>query len=107
VFRELGIEKAVLIGLSMGGSSPRSSPSSYGHLLKALVLADTTAHGIGPDATDDAFLAVADKQGYKKAVQDLSDIIQFRGLAGASRLGATRSRSYPGIRRPGSGSLAQ
>jgi hypothetical protein len=30
VFRELSIEKAVLIGLSMGGSSPKSSPSSIG-----------------------------------------------------------------------------
>jgi 3-oxoadipate enol-lactonase len=74
VFRELSIEKAVLIGLSMGGIVTQKFALKYGHLLKALVLADTTAHGIGPDATDDAFLAVADKQGYKKAVQDLSDI---------------------------------
>ena len=35
---------------------------------------DTTSHGIGPDATPDAFLAMADKRGLKKAVQDLSDI---------------------------------
>jgi 3-oxoadipate enol-lactonase len=74
VFRELSIEKAVLIGLSMGGIVAQKFALKYGHLLKALVLVDTTAHGIGPDATDDAFLAVADKQGYKKAVQDLSDI---------------------------------
>ena len=74
VFRELSIEKAVLIGLSMGGIVAQKLALKYGHLLKALVLADTTAHGIGRDATDDAFLAVADKQGYKKAVQDLSDI---------------------------------
>jgi pimeloyl-ACP methyl ester carboxylesterase len=74
VFRELSIEKAVLIGLSMGGIVAQKFALKYGHLLKALVLADTTAHGIGRDATDDAFLAVADKQGYKKAVQDLSDI---------------------------------
>jgi 3-oxoadipate enol-lactonase len=43
-------------------------------LVKALVLVDTTSHGIGPDATADAFLAIADKRGLKKAVQDLSDI---------------------------------
>src|SRR6266404_4783081 len=73
VFRELSIEKAVLIGLSMGGIVAQKFALKYGHLLKALVLADTTAHGIGPDAADDAFLAVADK-GYKKAVQNLSDI---------------------------------
>jgi 3-oxoadipate enol-lactonase len=41
---------------------------------KALVLVDTTSHGIGPDATADAFLANADKRGFKKAVEDLSDI---------------------------------
>jgi 3-oxoadipate enol-lactonase len=74
VFRELRIEKAVLIGLSMGGIVAQKFALKYGHLLKALVLADTTAHGIGPDATDNAFLAVANKQGYKKAAQDLSDI---------------------------------
>jgi hypothetical protein len=34
-------------------------------------------------------------------------LIQFLGHAGASRMGATRSHSNPGIRRPGSDSLAQ
>jgi pimeloyl-ACP methyl ester carboxylesterase len=63
VFRELSIEKAVLIGLSMGGIVAQKFALKYGHLLKALVLVDTTAHGIGPDATDDAFLGAADKQG--------------------------------------------
>jgi 3-oxoadipate enol-lactonase len=74
VFQELSIERAVLIGLSMGGIVAQKFALKYGHLLKALVLADTTAHGISPDATDDAFLGAADKLGYKKAVQDLSDI---------------------------------
>ena len=74
VFRELGIEKAVLIGLSMGGIVAQKFALKYPHLLKALVLVDTTSHGIGPDATADAFLAIADKRGLKKAVQDLSDI---------------------------------
>ena len=85
MFRELSIEKAVLIGLSMGGIVAQKFALKYGHLLKALVLADTTAHGIGPDATDDAFLAVADKQGLKKAVQDLSDI-SFSSLASPALL---------------------
>jgi pimeloyl-ACP methyl ester carboxylesterase len=74
VFRELGIEKAVLIGLSMGGIVAQKFALKYPHLLKALVLVDTTSHGIGPDATADAFLAIADKRGLKQAVQDLSDI---------------------------------
>jgi 3-oxoadipate enol-lactonase len=74
VFRELGIEKAVLIGLSMGGIVAQKFALKHGHLLKALVLADTTAHGIGPEATADAFLRAVAKQGYTKAVQDLSDM---------------------------------
>jgi len=72
VFRELSIEKAVLIGLSMGGIVAQKFALKYPHLLKALVLVDTTSHGIGPDAT--AVLANADKRGFKKAVEDLSDI---------------------------------
>ena len=74
VFRELSIEEAVLIGLSMGGIVAQKFALNYRHLVKALVLVDTTAHGIGPDATADAFLAIVDKRGLKKAVQDLSDI---------------------------------
>jgi pimeloyl-ACP methyl ester carboxylesterase len=74
VFRELSIDKAVLIGLSMGGIVAQKFGLKYSHLVKGLVLVDTTAHGIGPDATADAFLAIADKRGLKKAVQDLSDM---------------------------------
>jgi pimeloyl-ACP methyl ester carboxylesterase len=46
----------------------------YPHLVKALVLVDTTAHGTGKDATADAFLAVVDKRGAEKAIQNLSDL---------------------------------
>jgi pimeloyl-ACP methyl ester carboxylesterase len=46
----------------------------YPHLVKALVLVDTTAHGTGKDATADAFLAVVDKRGAEKAIQSLSDL---------------------------------
>jgi len=74
VFRELSIEKAVLIGLSMGGIVAQKFALKHRQLVKALVLVDTTSHGIGPDATANAFLAVAEKRGLKKAVQDLSDM---------------------------------
>ena len=47
VFRELSIEKAVLIGLSMGGIVAQKFALKYGHLLKALVLADTTLRRTG------------------------------------------------------------
>src|SRR5438270_13007147 len=69
VFRELSIEEAVLIGLSMGGIVAQKFALNYQHLVGALVLVDTTAHGIGPDATADAFLAIAEKLGIKKAIQ--------------------------------------
>jgi pimeloyl-ACP methyl ester carboxylesterase len=74
VFRELGIDKAVLIGLSMGGVVAQKFALKYSHLLEGLVLVDTTAHGIGPDATAGAFLDIVDKRGLKEAVQGLSDM---------------------------------
>ena len=73
VFQELRIEKAVLIGLSMGGIVAQKFVIKYPHLVEALVLVDTTSHGIGADATADAILAAVDKLGAKKAIQDLSD----------------------------------
>ena len=89
VFRELSIEKAVLIGLSMGGIVAQKFALKYSHFVMGLVLVDTTAHGIGPDATADAFLAIADKRGLKKAPGLVGQVIQFLDLAGASRMGAT------------------
>jgi 3-oxoadipate enol-lactonase len=74
VFQELSVDRAVLIGLSMGGIIAQKTAVKYPHLVKALVLVDTTAHGTGADATADAFLAVVDKRGAKKAIQDLSDL---------------------------------
>jgi pimeloyl-ACP methyl ester carboxylesterase len=58
----------------MGGIVAQKFALRYRHLVRALVLVDTTSHGIGPDATANAFLAVADKRGLKKAVQRLWDI---------------------------------
>ena len=74
VFQELNVDRAVLIGLSMGGIIAQEFAIKYPHLVKALVLVDTTAHGTGADATADAFLAAVDKRGAEKAIQDLSDI---------------------------------
>src|SRR3977135_2482724 len=54
VFRELSIEKAVLIGLSMGGIVAQKFALKHSHLVKALVLVDTTSHGIGPAPTPHA-----------------------------------------------------
>ena len=66
--------------------------SSEWHFVRALVLVDTTSHGLAVDATADAFLAVADKRGLKKAGQDLSGkSFAFLGSASTSRMGARRS----------------
>jgi pimeloyl-ACP methyl ester carboxylesterase len=51
VFQHLSIDRAVLIGLSMGGIIAQKIAVKYPHLLEALVLVDTTSHGIGADAT--------------------------------------------------------
>jgi 3-oxoadipate enol-lactonase len=74
VFQDLSVDRAVLIGLSMGGIIAQKIAVKYPHLVKALVLVDTTSHGIGADATADAFLAAVDKRGAEKAIQDLSDL---------------------------------
>src|ERR1700704_625643 len=57
VFQHLSIDRAVLIGLSMGGIIAQKIAVKYPHLVEALVLVDTTSHGIGADATADALLA--------------------------------------------------
>ncbi len=74
VFQGLGVGRAVLIGLSMGGIIAQQVAVKYPRLVKALVLVDTTSHGVGADATDDAFLAAMDQRGAEKAIQDLSDV---------------------------------
>ena len=108
VFRELSMEKAVLIGLSMGRDRrPEVRPQ-----VSAL------AQGIGPrghdlprdrPGRDGRCLPCHHRQtGTQEGSPGLvGHLIQFLGLASASRMGATRSHSNPGIRRPGSGSLAQ
>ena len=45
VFQHLSIDRAVLVGLSMGGIIAQKIAVKYPHLVEALVLVDTTAHG--------------------------------------------------------------
>lgn len=74
VFHELRIGNAILIGLSMGGIVAQQFAVKYPDLVKALVLVDTTAHGVGVDGTADRFLAAVDRFGIEKASQRLSDL---------------------------------
>jgi 3-oxoadipate enol-lactonase len=73
VFKELRIDKAVLIGLSMGGIISQMFAVKYPQLLDGLVLADTTAHGVGEHGKADLFLSAVDEFGAQKAIEDLSD----------------------------------
>jgi pimeloyl-ACP methyl ester carboxylesterase len=50
VFQELNVDRAIVIGLSMGGIIAQEFTIKYPHLVEALVLVDTTAHGLGADA---------------------------------------------------------
>jgi 3-oxoadipate enol-lactonase len=87
VFRALSIERAILIGL--GGIVAQEFAIKYGNFLKALILVDTTSHGVDPEATADAFLAMTDKRGFEKAVLNLSDI-SFSSSASPALLEWTR-----------------
>jgi pimeloyl-ACP methyl ester carboxylesterase len=58
----------------MGGIIAQKIAVKYPHLVEALVLVDTTSHGIDADATADVSLAAVDKGGAEKTIQDLSDI---------------------------------
>jgi pimeloyl-ACP methyl ester carboxylesterase len=77
----------------MGGIVAQKFALRYLHLLKGLVLVDTTSHGVGPEGTDDAFLANVDKRGYRKAVQDLSDI-SFSSSASPALLAWREKKSF-------------
>jgi pimeloyl-ACP methyl ester carboxylesterase len=66
--------RGLVISNMAAGIRAQEIEVKYPHLVKALVLVDTTAHGTGKDATADAFLAVVDKRGAEKAIQNLSDL---------------------------------
>jgi 3-oxoadipate enol-lactonase len=71
VFDNLGIEKAIMIGLSMGGIVAQQIAIGHPQLIDGLVLTDTTSHGVGDEGKADAFLAAIDASGIKNASQML------------------------------------
>ncbi|SDK12857.1 Pimeloyl-ACP methyl ester carboxylesterase [Bradyrhizobium sp. Rc2d] len=62
VYRELAIDSAVLVGLSMGGTVAQTFALTYPDRVRALVLVGATPHGLGADVNVDNVL---------KAIEDL------------------------------------
>lgn len=73
LFRHFSLRRAALAGLSMGGVISQHFALRNPELLQALVLVDSTSHGIGQNARPEAVLADIDAVGIEKALQKLSD----------------------------------
>ena len=71
VFRELKIEKAILIGLSMGGTIAQRFALRNPKLLQALVLVGATPHGLGADVKVENVIANIDALGVEQASQNV------------------------------------
>ncbi len=67
LFDALKLDKAVLVGLSMGGTIAQGFVLRYGELnlrcLRGLVLVGATSHGLGPDVVAANVLGAIDRQG--------------------------------------------
>jgi pimeloyl-ACP methyl ester carboxylesterase len=73
LFQHFSLRRAALVGLSMGGVISQHFALRNPQLLQALVLVDTTSHGIGQNARPETVLAGMDAVGVEKALQKLSD----------------------------------
>jgi pimeloyl-ACP methyl ester carboxylesterase len=71
VFRELGIEQAILVGLSMGATIAQRFALRNPELLEALVLVGATPHGLGADVKFDNVIANIDALGVEQASQNV------------------------------------
>ncbi len=73
VFRNLQLNDAVLVGLSMGGTIAQRFALRNAGLLRALVLVGATPHGLGPDVQVDNVLRAIDQLGVERASQAVID----------------------------------
>ncbi|WNJ87926.1 alpha/beta fold hydrolase [Bosea sp. 685] len=71
VYRTLGIDSAVLIGLSMGGTVAQSFALDYPERVRALVLVGATPHGLGEDVNVDNVLQAIEDLGVVTASQNV------------------------------------
>jgi 3-oxoadipate enol-lactonase len=72
IFKHFSLPRAVLVGLSMGGVIAQDFALKNPHLIQALVLVDTTPHGLGPDVRVENVLAAIDDRGIAIASQDVA-----------------------------------
>lgn len=73
VYETLEIKDAVLIGLSMGGAIAQHFTLGHPQRVRALVLVDTTPHGLGEDVNVDNVLNAIEELGVVTASQNVID----------------------------------
>jgi pimeloyl-ACP methyl ester carboxylesterase len=73
LFDELGLDDAILVGLSMGGTIAQRFALQHGSRLRALVLVGATPHGLGPDVRVENVLQAIDRFGVAAASQAVID----------------------------------
>lgn len=73
LFDHFRIDRAVLVGLSMGGTIAQRFTLNNSDRLNGLVLVGATPHGLGPDVNADNVLRAIDKVGIAQSSQDVID----------------------------------
>ncbi|WP_406625364.1 alpha/beta fold hydrolase [Acidovorax sp. SDU_ACID1] len=73
VYQALDIQDAVLVGLSMGGAIAQQFALTHPNSVRALVLVDTTPHGLGEDVNVDNVLKAIEELGVVAASQNVID----------------------------------
>lgn len=71
VFQHFRIDRAVLVGLSMGGTIAQRFTLDNPDLLDGLVLVGATPHGLGPDVNANNVLQAIDRVGIAQSSQDV------------------------------------
>lgn len=71
VYRHLGIDSAILVGLSMGGTVAQHFALARPERVRALVLVGATPHGLGEDVNVDNVLKAIGDLGVVKASQNV------------------------------------
>lgn len=71
VFKHFRIDRAVLVGLSMGGTIAQRFTLDNPGLLDGLVLVGATPHGLGPDVNAGNVLRAIDRVGIARSSQDV------------------------------------